>query len=164
MLLDDDYPPRPCEVVNRSWRYTKPAVAIANMKVQCPCGAVEVRLTGQPVVQYFCHCDDCQAVHGKPYSCSVYPASTVLVERGETDIFTLRISPRTRCRQCGTYLFAEVPGYPVRGVNADLSPEGMFDPEFHIQCRYASAPITDDLPHFKGTPARFGGSDELMEW
>lgn len=39
---------------------------------------------------------------------------------------------------------------------------GIFNPEFHSQCRYAAAPIRDELPHYKGTPARFGGSDELM--
>jgi hypothetical protein len=132
--------------------------------VQCSCGAVEIRITGKTMLQYFCHCDDCQAVHGKAYACSLYPAPGVSIVRGETDVFTLRTSPRTKCKRCGTYLFAEVPGQGVRGINADLLPEGRFNPEFHIQCRYAVAPIQDDLPHYKGTPARFGGSDELMQW
>jgi hypothetical protein len=132
--------------------------------VQCSCGAVEMRLTGTPVVQYVCHCDDCQAAHGKAYSCSLYPTAAVSVERGKTDTFTQKTSPRTKCKHCGTYLFAEVPGHPVRGVNADLLPEGMFSPEFHMQCRYAAAPVEDNLPHYKGIPARFRGSDELMSW
>ena len=132
--------------------------------VQCSCGAVKIRLTGTPIIQYVCHCDDCQAVHGKAYSCSLYPTAAVSVERGETDTFTLKTSPRTKCKQCGTYLFAEVPGHPVRGVNADLLPEGIFRPEFHMQCRYAAAPVGDNLPHYKSIPARFKGSDELMNW
>ena len=105
-----------------------------------------------------------EAVHGKAYPMSLYPAAAVSVVRGDTVLFTLRTSPRTKCKRCGTYLFAEVPGHEVRGVNADLLPEGAFNPEFHIQCRYAAAPIQDDLPHYKGTPARFRGSDELMQW
>jgi hypothetical protein len=121
-------------------------------------------MIGKPVMQYYCHCDDCQAVHGKTYSISLYPAVAVSVVRGDTAAFTLRRSPRTRCRRCGTYLFAEVPGHDVRGVNADLLPEGLFHPEFHMQCRYAAAPIQDDLRHYKGVPGRFGGSDELMQW
>jgi hypothetical protein len=125
---------------------------------------VAVQITGKPMLQYFCHCDDCQAVHGKAYACSVYPAAAVSVVGGETDVLTLRTSPRIKCKQCGTYLFAEVPGQSVRGVNADLLPVEMFKPEFHSQCRYAAAPIQDDLPHYKGIPARFRGSDELMEW
>ena len=130
--------------------------------VQCSCGAVEIQLTGKPVFQYYCHCDDCQSVHGKAYPVSLYPAPAISVVRGDTDAFTLRTTPRTKCKQCGTYLFAEVAGFA--GVNADLLPEGMFNPAFHIQCRYAAVPIQDDLPHYKGTPARFRGSDELMQW
>jgi hypothetical protein len=130
--------------------------------VQCSCGAVELELTGKPTLQYYCHCDDCQAVHGKAFPVSLYPAPAVSVLRGDTATFTLRTTPRTRCKHCGTYLFAKVAGYG--GVNAALLPEGMFHPEFHIQCRYAAVPIRDDLPHYQGIPARFGGSDELMQW
>jgi hypothetical protein len=57
-----------------------------------------------------------------------------------------------------------VPGSVVRGVNADLLPEGTFSPEFHIHCRYATARVEDDLPHYKDMPARFNGSNELMQW
>lgn len=133
-----------------------------NATIQCSCGSVQIQLTGKPLVQYICHCDDCQTVHGKAYACCLYAAPAVTVEQGETEAFTLRTSPRTKCKGCGTFLFAEVPGYGVRGVNADLLPSGMFAPEFHIQCRYATLPIKDDLPHYKGTPARFNGSDELI--
>jgi hypothetical protein len=133
-----------------------------NATIQCSCGSVQIQLTGKPLVQYICHCDDCQTVHGKAYACCLYAAPAVTVEQGETEAFTLRTSPRTKCKGCGTFLFAEVPGYGVRGVNADLLPSGMFAPEFHIQCRYATLPIEDDLRHYKGTPARFNGSDELI--
>jgi hypothetical protein len=132
--------------------------------IQCSCGAVEIQITGTAHLQYICHCDDCQTVHGQAYPCSLYPASAVSIVRGQTDVFTLRTSPRTRCKRCETYLFAEVPGHPVRGVNANLLPADLFKPAFHSQCRYAAAPIKDNLPHFKAMPARFGGSDELMPW
>lgn len=131
--------------------------------LQCSCGAVKLQITGAAILQYVCHCDDCQAVHGKAFSCSLYPAQNVVVLSGETEIFTLKTSPRTRCKHCGTWLFAEVPGHAVRGVTGELLPEGMFAPEFHIQCRYAAAPIKDNLPHYSGLPRRFGGSDELMD-
>lgn len=130
---------------------------------KCGCGAVEIRLTGQPLMQYFCHCDDCQTVHGAAYACAVYPANSVEVF-GETCATVLKTSPRTKCTCCGTYLFAEIPGRPVRGVNGALFPEGAFVPEFHIQCKFAKNPIVDELSHFMSFPAKFGGSGELMEW
>ena len=132
------------------------------IRVRCSCGAVEIELTDKPLLQYHCHCDDCQAVHGKAFPVSLYPAQAVSVVRGATVVFALKTTPRTRCKGCGTYLFAKVGGYG--GVNGELLPAGAFNPEFHIQCRHAAAPIQDDLPHYKGIPARFGGSDELMSW
>ncbi len=36
-------------------------------KVQCRCGAVEIEISAEPIVQFYCHCDDCQAVHGAAY-------------------------------------------------------------------------------------------------
>jgi hypothetical protein len=132
--------------------------------VGCACGGVEMQLSGEPMTQYVCHCDDCRAVHGTAYRVALYPASAVAVTRGETDAFTLKTTPRSRCSRCGTYLFAEVPGFPYRGVNGDVLPAGRFKAEFHVQCRYAAAPIADDLPHYKDTPAKFRGSGELMSW
>ena len=52
----------------------------------------------------------------------------------------------------------------MRGVSGSLLPSGMFEPTFHNQCRFAVMPVKDDLPHFKGLPAAFGGSDETVEW
>jgi hypothetical protein len=132
--------------------------------VRCGCGAVEVQLTGEPMAQYVCHCDDCQAVHGKAYSVALYEVSAVAVTRGEIGVFTLKTTARSKCGCCGTYVFAEVPGYPFRGVNGDLLPRGRFNPEFHVQCRYAASRIDDDLPHYRDTPVEFRGSGETMSW
>jgi hypothetical protein len=135
---------------------------MALTSIECSCGAVEISTEGAPMLQYYCHCDDCQAVHGDAYPVSLFSAAMVSVTRGETEIFVLRTSPRTKCKSCGTYLFARVAD--LVGVNGHLLPQGMFSPQFHIQCRFAAAPIRDDLPHYKDTPARFRGSDELMPW
>lgn len=131
--------------------------------VQCKCGAVEVQINGDPLAQYYCHCDDCQTVHGNAYAVSLHKAAAVIIVRGETVDFVLRTTPRTKCSRCETFLFAEAPGYDVRGLNGELLPSGKFKPQFHLQCGFASQPIVDDLPHFKGLPSEFGGSGELME-
>jgi hypothetical protein len=50
------------------------------------------------------------------------------------------------------------------GVNGYLLPKGTFAPKFHVQCRYAVAPLADGLPHYASFPAAFGGADEMMNW
>jgi hypothetical protein len=91
--------------------------------VQCRCGAVELELTGDPIVQFFCHCDDCQAVHGAAYVPeSVYPADAVKVLRGSPGMWRLKRNPRATCIACSTRLFIDVPSLGLRGVNGYLLP------------------------------------------
>jgi hypothetical protein len=135
------------------------------LEIQCRCGAVAIELTGEPRAQFFCHCDDCQAVHGAAYiPVAMYPASNVKTKHGDPLAWKLRATPRMTCRECGTRIFADVTRVGVRGVNAHLLPKGMFKPSFHIQCQHAMRPVKDDLPHYKGFPAAFGGSDETVDW
>src|SRR5580658_5813483 len=76
------------------------------MLVQCRCAAVELELTGEPIAQFFCHCDDCQVVHGAAYVPeSVYPAGSVTITRGAPQTYTLKRNPRFFCNACGTRLF-----------------------------------------------------------
>jgi hypothetical protein len=110
-------------------------------KVQCRCGAVEVEITGKPIVQFSCHCDDCQTVHGGAYVLeSVYPADAVEVVRGDPMMWKLKRNPRFTCRECGTRLFIDVEARRLRGVNGYLLPPGKFQAEFHVQCHSRSGP------------------------
>jgi hypothetical protein len=136
---------------------------MTTIRLKCACGAVEMKLTGQSLLQYYCHCDDCQRVHGAAYACALYPADAVAIS-GQTRAVVLKTTPRMKCGRCEMYLYAEVPGIAVRGVNGSLLPGGTFRPEFHMQCKFAREPVRDELPHFKGLPPRFGGSCELMQW
>ena len=134
-------------------------------RVQCRCGAVEIELTEAPIVQFFCHCDDCQAMHGAAYVPeSVYPAAAVRVVRGDPKAWTLKRNPRFLCGNCGTRLFIDVLALGLRGLNGYLLSPGDFRPTFHMHCRFAVRPVADDLPHYTSRPARFGGSDETAGW
>jgi hypothetical protein len=135
------------------------------IKVECRCGAVEIEIKGEPLAQFFCHCDDCQAVHGAAYAPeSAYPADAVTVTRGEPSTWRLKRNPRFTCRECGTRLFIDVLNLKVRGVNGYLLPPGRFRPQFHMQRQFAARPIVDALPHYQSRPARFGGSDDQVDW
>jgi hypothetical protein len=138
---------------------------MSTLEIACRCGSVGVEVSGEPLVQLYCHCDDCQAVHGGAYVPeSVYPADCVRVVRGTPSTWKLKRNPRFTCTACGTRLFIDVLVLGLRGVNGYLLPANQFNATFHMQCQFAVRPIVDALPHFKSRPARFGGSDELVGW
>jgi hypothetical protein len=138
---------------------------VKTLKIECRCGEVEIEVIGDPIVQIYCHCDDCQAVHGGAYVPeSVYRTDQVNVTRGEPTTWKLKRSPRYTCKECGTRLFIDVLSAGFRGVNGYLLPPGEFNATFHMNCKFAVRPVKDDLPHFKSRPARFGGTDDVMDW
>lgn len=129
-----------------------------NVEIKCLCGSVNVKLTGDPVVQAYCHCQDCQAAHGAAYiSTAAYPSSAVEVVKGEPVPLVVKTTPRIRCQHCGTFLFTEVEAADLRSVNASLLPQGHFKPQLHLHCEDAVLPVVDNLPHYKDLPAAFGG-------
>lgn len=134
-------------------------------EIHCPCGAVALRLDGEPLQQFYCHCDDCRAMSGGAYvPVALFPAQAVTRLRGETFAFTLRTMSRHRCRRCGVQMLGEVPGMNLVGVRGDLLPMQRFAPAFHIHCRHAVRPVRDELPHYAGLPAVFGGTEEQVDW
>ena len=132
---------------------------------KCRCGAIALKIAGEPVAQLYCHCDDCQAAHGAAYvSSAIYPASAVQVVRGKPVPMMVKATERMRCEDCGAYLFSEIASVGLRSVNAYLLPKGAFHPQFHVQCQHAVLPVVDNLPHYKAFPAAFGGVEEFVEW
>ena len=138
---------------------------MSTLNIACHCGHVKIRLTGKPVVDLYCHCEDCQRITGAgcvPYA--IYPQAAVEVTEGDTMRWALKTNPRTRCSHCGTYLFGMPEGMGIHGISAYLLPPGNFKPQMHIMCKDALLPVKDELPHFAGFPASFGGSDEKVAW
>jgi hypothetical protein len=135
------------------------------LPLSCRCGAVQLEVGGEPLAQFFCHCDDCQAMHGAAYVPeSVYPAAQVRVTAGAPAQWVLKRNPRFFCSACGTRLFIEVLALGVRGVSGSLLPPGAFNPSFHMHCQFAVRAVSDGLLHYRSRPARFGGSDERVDW
>ncbi|HEU4411411.1 MAG TPA: GFA family protein [Polyangiaceae bacterium] len=133
--------------------------------LQCLCGAITMELSGEPLACFYCHCDDCQAVHGAAYlPAAMYWTAQTRIVAGEPLRWKRRTTTRATCGACGTRLFAEPAGFEIRSISALLLPAGSFRPTFHVQCQHALLPVQDDLPHYKGFPAMFGGSDERMPW
>jgi hypothetical protein len=135
------------------------------LAIECRCGAVGLEVTGAPIAQFYCHCDDCQSVHGAAYVPeSVYRAEQVRVVRGETIAWKLKRNPRVTCPKCGTRLFIDVVAFGLRGVNGYNLPSEEFAAQFHVHCKFAVRPIVDALPHYKAMPPMFRGSDDRVDW
>ncbi|HEU4536933.1 MAG TPA: GFA family protein [Polyangiaceae bacterium] len=133
--------------------------------VRCLCGEVVIALTGEPAACFYCHCDDCQAVHGAAcLPVAMYRAQQTRIVRGDPLFWRRKTTARATCRACGTRLFAEPPDGEIRTITAYLLPPGVFQPTFHVQCRHALLPVRDALPHYEGFPAVFGGSDARVAW
>jgi hypothetical protein len=134
------------------------------VSMKCRCGRVQLHISAPAIAQFYCHCDDCQATSGGAYVPVALFSSDSVTVIGDTFTWTYKTLPRTRCSACGTFLFGEPPGLGFRGVSGWLLAAGSFRPAHHIQCRYAVAPVKDDLPHFKSLPAGLGGTDETVDW
>jgi hypothetical protein len=134
------------------------------MLIECRCGTAAIELSGVAIAHFYCHCADCQAVHGAAFvPVALYKTASLTIARGDLRTWALRTTPRRTCPQCGTRMFAE-PNPHVRGVTATLLPAGTFRPRFHINCASAMLPIRDDLPHYVGLPVEMGGADTVVDW
>ena len=135
---------------------------MSERSVTCPCGAATLKISAQPVVQFYCHCADCRRIHGGAYAPeAMFPAGAVEVI-GETISFALKTTPRVSCAKCGARLYADVAGVKLKGVNGTLLAD--FKAAFHMHCSEAVLPVRDDLPHYSKQPAAFGGEDTLVDW
>ncbi len=79
-------------------------------RVSCDCSAVQLRLTGEPHVRGYCHCEDCRELLDLPYhsvtawleeQCTITGGSEFLVEYQHP---TKRMK-RCYCSRCGETLF-----------------------------------------------------------
>lgn len=134
-------------------------------EIGCVCGAVGVTLSGEPMMQFYCHCGDCRAANGGAYAAvAVFPRGALVAQRGETITTSVKSLPRERCARCGVAVFARLDPLDAVGINAFRLPDGGFEPKFHIHCGEAVLPIGDDLPHFRKLPPQFGGTNEQVDW
>ncbi len=132
----------------------------------CFCGAVELRVTGQPSAMGYCHCRSCRSWSGGPVNAfSLWPPEAVRVTKGAEHVATYAKTPmseRQYCRLCGGHLMARHPPLGLVDVYAATIPGLPFAPAVHVNYAEAVLPIRDGLPKLRDFPAEFGGSGEVM--
>jgi len=126
----------------------------------CFCGAVQYRLTADPMFVHACHCRDCQKQTGGPFAINAIieaahveilagePAATAMTtdSGGAHDIY--------RCTDCGSALWSD---YGRRGTilfvrAATLDAPDRCPPDVHIftRSKLACVDIPDGARVFKG--------------
>ena len=106
---------------------------------RCRCGALRAQLASPPVLQLVCHCTDCRAVAGTPFSSFVFfrardAAVTGEAVRREFVADSGHATVRECCAQCGDMVVDRTAGFPkVIGIVAErIEPPFAFVPNHHV--------------------------------
>jgi hypothetical protein len=132
----------------------------------CFCGAVEVRVAGEPAAMGYCHCRSCRDWSASPVNAfTLWPPSAVAITRGADQLGSYSKTPssiRKWCRTCGGHVLTDHPGWGVVDVYAALLPELPFDPQLHVNCESTVLRMRDGLPKLKDFPKEMGGSGTAL--
>ncbi|OHV13896.1 GFA family protein [Kushneria phosphatilytica] len=128
----------------------------------CFCGAVRIRLTSDPVVMGYCHCESCRHWSAGPVNAfTLWKPESLQVVEGDDHIGSFNKTPqsiRKWCKSCGGHLFTEHPEWGLVDVYAAVIDDFAFQPSVHVHYQETVLPIRDGLPKMQDVPAEMGGS------
>jgi len=133
---------------------------------KCFCGAVEIRVTGEPAAMGYCHCSSCRSWSAGPVNAfSLWPPEAVQVVKGAEDIAAYQKtanSIRKWCRRCGGHLLTEHPAWKLIDVYAATIPGLPFKAGVHVNYQETVLHLHDGLPKMKDLPREMGGSGATL--
>ena len=131
-------------------------------KGRCFCGAVELRVEGEPAAMGYCHCASCRQWSASPLNAfTLWPPSAVTITRGADQLSSYSKTPnsiRKWCKACGGHLLTEHPGFGLTDVYAATIPDLPFKPMLHVNYAETVLRMHDGLPKQRDFPAELGGS------
>lgn len=110
----------------------------ANVTAQCECGKLTLEITNPPVVQLVCHCADCRAISGQPYTEGVFFAADGCSAQGQSKTQTMKggsgyDKTYYSCAECGTTLYCTVNALNgACAVMAARLKDFKFEPAAHV--------------------------------
>jgi hypothetical protein len=132
----------------------------------CFCGAVGLRVEGEPVAAGYCHCESCRSWAAAPVNAfSLWKPEAVTFTRGEAHVGEFRKtenSHRKFCSRCGGHLLTYHPPFGLIDVYAATIPGYRHVPGVHVHYAETVLPFNDGLPKMRDLPAEMGGSGELI--
>lgn len=138
----------------------------------CTCGKITFKVYGEPLVQFYCHCNDCSQYHSTHYvEVLVYPDKPdveqhIKLTDGQEYLKSFEKDGQARyfCGECGTAVFNKKESARTLGTFPVLLKGFKFQPTMHLYCSQSKAymkGITDGLPKFKDLPTELGGTGEF---
>jgi len=133
---------------------------------RCFCGAVELRVTGEPAAMGYCHCSSCREWAAAPVNAfTLWAPSAVTIVRGAEQLGSFKKteqSVRKWCKACGGHVLTEHPGFGLIDVYAATIPELPFTPMLHVNYGESVLRMRDGLPKEKDFPKELGGSGTAL--
>jgi|SRR4051794_25218178 hypothetical protein len=133
----------------------------------CFCGAVQIRVTGQPAAMGYCHCSSCRLWSAGPVNAfTLWAPDAVEVTRGREQLGSHQKTPlsnRRFCTRCGGHLFTEHAPWGLVDVYAAVIPDFPFRAQLHVNYGERVLRLTDGLPKQRDLPKEMGGSGVLLE-
>ena len=137
-----------------------------NYSGKCFCGAVEIRVSGEPVAMGYCHCASCRSWSAGPVNAfTLWKPEAVKVTKGADQVGTYHKTDKSHrkwCKRCGGHLYTEHPGWGVTDVYAATIPEVPFKAGIHVNYQESVLRIRDGLPKMKDMPKEMGGSGATL--
>ena len=133
---------------------------------RCFCGAVEVRVSGEPAAMGYCHCESCQQWSASPVNAfTLWSPSAVTITRGADQLASFSKSERSIrkwCKACGGHVMTVHPGWDLIDVYAAVLQDLPFKAMLHVNYADSVLPLKDGLPKQQDFPAEMGGSGVLL--
>ena len=134
---------------------------------RCFCGAVELRVTGEPAAMGYCHCESCQKWSASPVNAfTLWPPTAVSITRGADQLASFSKTPRSIrkwCKNCGGHVLTVHPSWDLIDVYAAVLPELPFKAMLHVNYGDSRLGLKDGLPKQHDFPKEMGGSGELLQ-
>jgi hypothetical protein len=141
-------------------------MATQTYKAGCPCGAVQLEISGEPAVQAYCHCESCRSWFAAPVNAAaLWPVQNVKVVKGAENLGLYKkteASHRQFCRTCGAAVMVGHPGLGMTDIPSGSVAGFKYQPTVHVNYGEKVLAIRDGLPKFKDFPKEFGGSGEML--
>ena len=132
----------------------------------CFCGAVQLKVTGEPAGAGYCHCASCRSWAAAPVNAfSLWKPESVQVTKGADNIgvyHKTEKSYRKFCKTCGGHLFTEHPMWNLIDVYAAVIPSYRHEPQVHVNYGETVLRMRDGLPKMRDLPKEMGGSGETV--